>query len=140
MLHRIPAKFWRFYGVGTFTSGLCWLIYEGLYTIELHPDFREASAWALSYSLTSVLAHYLHFRITFEPRRNYRSSLWRTLLVYGSSMVLSTLTDHMLAEQMHHRVAWFVNMGAFGLLNFFVLRYYAYREFLPAGLGGMRGE
>ena len=68
---------------------------------------------------------------TFDPNRSYWPSLWRTLLIYGGSMVLSTITDHFLAQQMHHRVAWILTMGSFGLLNFFLLRYYAYLEAPP---------
>ena len=131
----IPKKFWRFYAVGFFTSAICWVLYEGLYLLHISESFREATAWAVSYSLTSVLAHYLHFRLTFESRRAYWPSMWRTLLVYGTSMVCSSITDHLLVEHMHHRLAWAVNMSAFGLINFFVLRYYAYHEALPNRFG-----
>jgi len=127
----IPIKFWRFYAVGFFTSAICWLLYEGLYMMHISQSFREAASWAVSYSLTSVLAHYLHYRITFDSRRNYWPSLWRTLLVYGTSMVCSSITDHLLVAYMHHRLAWAVNMSGFGLLNFFLLRYYSYGELLP---------
>ena len=131
MFEFIPKKFWRFYAVGFFTSAICWLLYEGLYRLHISESFREAAAWAVSYSLTSVLAHYLHFRLTFDSRRPYWPSMWRTLLVYGTSMVCSSITDHLLVEHMHHRLAWAVNMSGFGLINFFVLRYYAYHEVLP---------
>ena len=121
----------RFFAVGMFTTAVCWILYEALYALDLSDSFRESTSWAISYALTSVLAHYLHFRLTFEPRRTYWPSLWRTLLVYGCSLVLSTVADHFLAQQMHHRIAWILNMGFFGLLNFFLLRYYAYFEDPP---------
>ena len=140
LFNRIPKKFWRFYAVGFITSGVCWVLFECFYAINMSQDFREASSWALSYSMTSFLAHYLHFQITFESKRNYWPSLWRALFIYGSSMVLSTVTDHFLAEQMHHRIAWFVNMGSFGVLNFFLLRYYAYYEALPTHLFNDRSK
>jgi hypothetical protein len=45
-----------------------------------------------------------------------------------TAMVFSTITDHLLNEVMHHRVAWVLNMGGFGVLNFFLLRWYAYED------------
>jgi len=131
VLQRIPPKFLRFFAVGGFTTLVCWGLYEVLYAVNLHPNYRASAAWCVSYSLTSLLAHYMHFRITFDARRTYWDSLWRTLVIYGISMALSTMTDHWLAQQMHHRLAWFLNMGLFGLVNFFLLRYYAYYEALP---------
>lgn len=124
-------KFFRFASVGLVTTSICWVLYELLFAWNLSPEFREASSWAISYALTSVLAHALHYRLTFDPERSYWPSLWRTMLIYGTSLVLSTITDHWLAQQMPHRLAWVLNMGAFGLINFFLLRYYAYQEPLP---------
>ena len=121
-------KFFRFASVGFLTSAICWLLYEALFAWNPLPEFREAAAWAISYGLTSVLAHYLHYRLTFDPNRSYWPSLWRTMIIYGSSLIASTFTDHWLAQQMPHRVAWIINMGSFGLINFFLLRYYAYLE------------
>jgi putative flippase GtrA len=138
LLKRIPNKFWRFYGVGLFTTVVCWLLYEALYALNISQNFRESASWAISYSLTSVLAHWLHYCFTFDPKRSYWPSLWRALLIYGSSMVLSTVSDHVLAGQMHHRLAWVITMGCFGLLNFFLLRYYAYYEDLPSKKTGPR--
>ena len=122
----------RFYFIGFITSGTCYVLYEILYYIKLSSDFHEASSWAVSYTITSFFAHYLHYRITFDPNRRYLSSLWRTLLVYMGSMVLSTITDHLLTDYgIHHRVAWVINMGGFGFLNFFLLRWYAYEDVFP---------
>jgi putative flippase GtrA len=133
-------KFVRFASVGLVTTTICWVLYEILFAWNLVPNFREAFAWAVSYALTSILAHYLHYRVTFDPERSYWPSLWRTLIIYGTSLVVSTFTDHWLAQQMPHRLAWLLNMAAFGLINFFLLRYYAYREPLPKGSRGTQGR
>ena len=128
-LERLKKQFLRFYFIGFITSTTCWFLYEILYYIKLSDDFHEASSWAISYTITSFLAHYLHYRITFDPNRNYWPSLWRTLLIYMTAMVFSTITDHLLiASGMHHRIAWILNMGGFGVLNFFLLRWYAYED------------
>ena len=128
MALRLPPQFFRFASVGGLTSVLALILYEFLYSWGWSEEFREAWAWALSYGLTSVLAHFLHHRFTFDPKRTYWKSLWRTLLVYGCALTLSTVSDHFLAQHMHHRLAWALTMGSFGLLNFFVLRRYAYRD------------
>ena len=126
---QINTQILRFYVVGFATSGCCWVLYEMLYLLNSHAEYREAMSWAISYGVTSVLAHYLHYRITFEPNRSYLTSLWRTMFVYLTSMVLSTITDHMLIEWgLHHRMAWILNMGGFGIINFFFLKWYAYKS------------
>ena len=134
---RLHPELFRFVMVGGFTSLLGLALYEWLYAWNGSEEFREAWAWAVSYGLTSILAHFLHYRLTFDPKRTYWMSLWRTLLVYGCALVLSTGSDHLMVQHMHHRVAWALNMGSFGLLNFFVLRHYAYRD---RGLQGKHGD
>ena len=125
------AKLLRFYVVGCGTSIVCWLLYELFYALSLHGDYRVLIAWALSYGITSVLCHALHQWFTFHSQRRYWSSLWRTVFVYGCALVLSSIVDFWLAEQMHHRLAWCITMLTFGIVNFFALRYYAYREDMP---------
>ena len=137
MVVGFPPELFRFAVVGGFTSLLGLALYEWLYAWNGSDEFREAWAWAVSYGLTSVLAHYLHHRLTFDPNRTYWKSLWRTLLVYGCAECSPQEAIMFMVQHMHHRVAWVLNMGSFGLLNFFLLRHYAYRD---RGLQGRRGD
>ena len=126
---QIKQQFFRFYSIGFITSGTCWVLYEILYYMEFSREFHEASAWAVSYTITSFLSHFLHHRLTFSSNREYWASLWRTLFVYLCAMVLSTICAHYFTTQgVSHRLMWVINMSGFGLLNFFFLRWYAYED------------
>lgn len=123
-------KLVKFNLVGFINSLSFWCLYELLFYLHLSLEYRVESAWAIAYATTSILAHFLHFKITFEPDRNYLASMWRTLMVYGSTLVLSTVCEHILVSDynIHHRLAWIMNTVVFGLLNFMALRYFTFKD------------
>ena len=126
-------QFIRFNAAGLINGPFFLLVYELFYYLDLHEFYRAPIAWALAYVVGSIEAHFVHYKFTFTSQRSYLPSLWRTLLVYGTALVLSTYSDHMLVNEyeLHHRLAWFINASFFGIFNFMALRFFAFMDVDP---------
>ena len=141
---RIIRQFLRFNVAGIIIAVIFWLLYELFYFLQLHPELRAESAWIASYVISSVQAHFVHYRFTFKSQRSYLPSLWRTLTVYSTSLVLSTMSEYMLVSKLglNHRLAWAINASFFGAINFMLLRHFAFvdttRE-TPSTTRGQKG-
>jgi len=126
-------QFLRFNAAGLINGPFFLLMYELFYYWDLHLEYRAAFAWALAYIFGSIEAHFVHYKFTFKSQRSYLPSLWRTLLVYVTALILSTYSDHILVTdyELHHRLAWFINASFFGIFNFMALRIFAFMDTHP---------
>ena len=129
------VQFVRFNVVGIATGVTFWATYELFYWVVLSQAYRVESAWVVAYAINSVMAHFLHFRITFQPGRTYLPSFWRCMLIYVSSLIGSTISEYVLVREfaLHHRWAWFINASVFGFINFFLLRAFAFDDLTRRG-------
>ena len=146
---RVSWQFLRFNAAG-FVNGPFFLVaYEVFYFLNLTPPFRAhfetwlgvgsemhwraPTAWALAYIIGSIEAHFVHYKFTFASQRSYLPSLWRTLTVYCTVLILSTYADYRLVSdfELHHRLAWFINASFFGIFNFMALRFFAFMDVAP---------
>jgi putative flippase GtrA len=127
-IHRLAREYGWYLLVGTFNAIVFWGLYELLYWLDPLQFYPAVVAWAISFALSSVQAHYLHRRITFRSDADYVESLRWALAVYGIFLVLSTISEFFLVyiADVNHRVAWAVNMCAFGFANFLGLRLLAF--------------
>lgn len=91
--------------------------------------YRASASWALAYALDIVITYTNHRLFTFRRATiDYRSGLWKTMLVYGSSLLWSTATIWMLTEPgpLSYPQASFMLFGATGLYNFYLIRRWAF--------------
>ena len=145
---RASWQFLRFNAAGLINGPFFLVAYELFYFLNLHPPFqdllahhldlgpvppRAATSWALAYIVGSIEAHFVHYKFTFTSKRSYFPSLWRTLAIYTTALILSTYTDYrMIADfELHHRLAWFINASFFGIFNFMALRFFAFMDVDP---------
>ena len=105
-----------------------WSLYELMYWLDPLSLYPATVAWAIAYVVGSFEAHYLHRTFTFKSNASYKESLYWALIVYGTIGVLSTISEHVLVYvfDVHHRIAWALNMCAFGFMMFLGLRLLAF--------------
>lgn len=133
-IQRLAREYGWYLFIGGFNSLVFWLLYEIFYWLDPLQLYPAVVAWAISFSLSSVQAHYLHRRITFRSEADYKESLFWALCVYGTFLVVSTIAEFLLVyvADVNHRIAWVMNMAAFGFANFVGLRLLAFPPELDA--------
>ena len=127
-LRRLAFEYAYFCAVGTFNV----LIFLGLYSIAYSLfesiEYRAASAWSISYLLSSIISHSMHRWFTFRSISPYGRSLALTMVVYTILLIISTFSQAILADRMgfDHLAVWALNTVAFGFLSFIALRFVAF--------------
>ena len=114
--------------VGCINVAVFFLMYIALLRAQLSESYPSASAWAVSYFFSSILAHYLHRWLTFESDSEIRTSFTKLMTVYGALWAISTVTFHIMFEiiGIGELISWAINTSAFGFLTFLALRFYAF--------------
>ena len=89
-------------------------------------DFEKVTVcWTLSYCISICLRHISHKTIVFgDYEGTYFQSLSRVYLAYLSSIILSTICNHVLSNYFNftHRMAWLSTMIWIGVYNYFALK------------------
>lgn len=127
-IKRMMREYVRYLGIAVFNAIFFWTFYEMIYWLDPLNIYPATVAWAIAYIIGSFEAHYLHRRFTFKSKADYKESLYWAFVVYGSIGVLSTISEHLLVYvfDVHHRLAWALNMCAFGFMMFLGLRLLAF--------------
>lgn len=118
MLAGLPwAQYARFAVSGFIGTALFRVCYDLL--VEACP-FQQGCAtlsWLVSYFLSIVWQHALHQYIVFGVSADYWSSLLWTYISYSGSLLLSTILNWILVENLHvnHNVAWVVTLLSTGM-------------------------
>ncbi len=114
--------------VGCINVAVFFLMYIALLRAQLSESYPSASAWAVSYFFSSILAHYLHRWLTFESPSPYGKSLFVTLTIYSVLLLISTASMAYFADTLgvDEILSWAVNTAAFGFLTFLSLRVFAF--------------
>ncbi len=104
------------------------ILYYWLYEMRLSEGYPAATAWAVSYFLSSWQAHYLHRWLTFESPTGYTRSLVVMMAIYAILLVVSTASIAYFADILgvNHLYSWAANTAAFGFLSFLALRMFAF--------------
>lgn len=126
-------EFRRFIVIGTINVVIFYGLYEGLYYLAEGLEHRAAMSWILAYSMGSIIAHSTHRLFTFSSTVPIEHSLPAAVMIYGTTLVLSTISEVILIEYLmwHHRLAWLVNACGFGIVIYIALRHIAF----PTRLG-----
>ena len=121
-------EFMRFNVTGIFNSAFAFLLYEIFYWLNLWDSHRAVAAWVLSAMIGQVESHFMHYRFTFKSGAVYLTSLKWAVICYSTLLVISTISEYILVEQMfiHHRFAWAINTCMFGFINFALIRWLSF--------------
>jgi putative flippase GtrA len=126
-IRRLMREYLRYLVVAIFNGIFFWTLYETVYWLDIS-IYPATVAWAIAYLIGSFEAHYMHRAFTFKSNASYKDSLYWAFVVYGVIGVLSTISEHLLVYtfDVHHRIAWAINMCAFGFMMFLGLRLLAF--------------
>ena len=122
--HKIPQYFY-FLVSGALCDMVQFFIDICIWQVYVIEFERATVCWTLSYILSIVVRHTSHRLLVFgEYEGTYCWSLGKTYLTYSSSIVLSTITNHLLVEGfgIAHEIAWISTMLWTGILNYILLK------------------
>ena len=125
---KLLREYATYCGVGCINVVVFFILYYWLYGMQLLEDYPAATAWAISYFVSSWQAHYLHRWLTFESPSGYTKSLSVTLAIYTILLAVSTASIAYFADilGLNHLYSWAANTAAFGFLAFLALRMFAF--------------
>ena len=78
---KLLREYAMYCSVGCLNVAVFFSMYYILYEFRISESYPAASAWAISYFLSSILAHYLHRWLTFESMTGYGKSLFVMLFL-----------------------------------------------------------
>lgn len=119
----------RFGIAGGFNTFIFWIIWETLRLSPLYDAAGETALWSLSWLASSVVAHFVHRRFTFDGRRNVRTTVLGAISVYAVGMMGSTLSfDAMLnlLTAFPIRLLFLFNIGIWGLFTWASMRWFVF--------------
>ena len=127
-LRTLVVEYAYFCVVGTLNVLIFFAMYSVAYSIAGEIEYRAASAWSVSYLLSSLISHSMHRWFTFRSTSPYGRSLALTMAVYTILLIISTFSQAILADRMgfDHLAVWALNTAAFGFLSFIALRFIAF--------------
>ena len=117
-----------FFVSGFIGTVLFYILYEFLHGILPEVPGRAGWCWFLSYFCSIAWQHKLHCVIVFPNVmiKNYWASLFKTYLVYGGSLILSTIMNVALDSLgVQYQVAWVTTLLATGIINYYIVSGYA---------------
>jgi len=114
--------------VGCINVGIMFLLYYWLQGMALSENFPAASAWAISYLISTWQAHFLHRWLTFESPTGYTQSLVVMLAIYAILWIISTASIAYFSDILGYNyiIIFFINEAVFGFLSFLTLRWLAF--------------
>lgn len=127
-LRTLMIEYAYFCAVGTLNVLIFFAMYSLTYSVAGEIEYRAASAWSVSYLLSSLISHSMHRWFTFRSISPYGRSLALTMAVYTILLIISTFSQAILADRMglDHLAVWALNTAAFGFLSFIALRFIAF--------------
>ena len=127
-LRTLVVEYAYFCAIGTVNILIFFAMYSVAYSLTGEIEYRAASAWSVSYLLSSLISHSMHRWFTFRSASQYGRSLALTMAVYTILLIISTLSQAILADRMgfDHLAVWALNTAAFGFLSFVALRFIAF--------------
>ena len=119
----------RFGIAGGFNTFIVWIIGETLRLSPLYDAAGETVLWSLSWLASSVVAHFVHRRFTFDGRRNVRTTVLGAISVYAVGMMGSTLSFDVMLDLLTTfpiRLLFLLNIGIWGLFTWASMRWFVF--------------
>ncbi len=120
----------RFTVVGTANTVLFFLLYLLLQWLIGDVSHGKTLAWGLAWTFECIISHFMHRRWTFHSDSVVLHSLSMTTIIYTVTMFTSSLTFDLLVYRfaVDHYLAWWLNVSAWGLVDYWVISRYAFPE------------
>ena len=112
-----------------FNTFIFWIIWETLRLSPLYDAAGETVLWSLSWLASSVVAHFVHRRFTFDGRRNVRTTVLGAISVYAVGMMGSTLSFDVMLDLLTTfpiRLLFLLNIGIWGLFTWASMRWFVF--------------
>ena len=119
----------RFGIAGGFNTFIFWIIWETLRLSPLYDAAGETVLWSLSWLASSVVAHFVPRRVTFDGRRNVRTTVLGAISVYAVGMMGSTLSFDVMLDLLTTfpiRLLFLLNIGIWGLFTWASMRWFVF--------------
>ena len=119
----------RFGIAGGFNTFIFWIIWETLRLSPLYDGAGETVLWSLSWLASSVVAHFVHRKFTFDGRRNVRTTVLGAISVYAVGMMGSTLSFDAMLDLLSAfpiRLLFLLNIGIWGLFTWASMRWFVF--------------
>ena len=119
----------RFGIAGGFNTFIFWIIWETLRLSPLYDAAGETVMWSLSWLASSVVAHFVHRKFTFDGRRNVRTTVLGAISVYAVGMMGSTLSFDAMLDLLSAfpiRLLFLLNIGIWGLFTWASMRWFVF--------------
>ena len=119
----------RFGTGGGFNKFIFWIIWETLRLSPLYDVAGETVLWSLSWLASSVVAHFVHRRFTFDGRRNVRTTVLGAISVYAVGIMGSTLSFDVMLDLLTTfpiRLLFLLNIGIWGLFTWASMRWFVF--------------
>ncbi len=123
--------FVRYVVVGGSGLLLGWFVYNMIYVLIPFDTYRATFAWVIGYLIGVWQQHGMHWLFTFERGvHSYPQSLGRAYLAYSSGLIITPPANFIMVEilHLHHQLVWFILVGSMTLINFVLLRRYAFTQ------------
>jgi len=126
---KISYQFFRYVITGMITFILGMAQFKLLHIIIPRIEYHNTYTWIINFFIGTLWLHAIHRRFTFKDAsyRSYYSSLFRTYVSYGSTLVLGSFIMMMLCDigNVHHLLGWALINTIMSFTNFYVLRTFA---------------
>ena len=126
----LPRRTLQRFGIaGGFNTFIFWIIWETLRLSPLYDAAGETVLWSLSWLASSVVAHFVHRRFTFDGRRNVRTTVLGAISVYAVGMMGSTLSFDVMLDLLTTfpiRLLFLLNIGIWGLFTWASMRWFVF--------------
>ena len=126
----LPRGTLRRFGIaGGFNTFIFWIIWETLRLSPLYDAAGETVLWSLSWLASSVVAHFVHRKFTFDGRRNVRTTVLGAISVYAVGMMGSTLSFDAMLDLLSAfpiRLLFLLNIGIWGLFTWASMRWFVF--------------
>ena len=111
---KLLREYATYCAVGCINVIAFFILYYWLYEMRLSEGYPAATAWAVSYFLSSWQAHYLHRWLTFESPTGYAKSLFVMMAIYAILLVISTASTAYFADILgvNHLYSWAANTAS----------------------------
>lgn len=119
----------RFGIAGGFNTFIFWIIWEILRLSPLYDASGETVLWSLSWLASSIVAHFVHRKFTFDGRRNVRTTVLGAISVYAVGMMGSTLSFDVMLDLLSTfpiRLLFLLNIGIWGLFTWASMRWFVF--------------
>ncbi len=118
----------RFASAGAINTLLFWIFWEVLRLSPVLELLSETGVWAAAWVISCTIAHFTHRYLTFDGRKDIKTTMLRAFAVYAVGGVLSTLSYEYLVSNLDLfiRIIFITNMLIWGIFTWAAMRWFVF--------------